>query len=75
MLKSPAIMASGNSTTFLPENPNELCDTFKLLLQERQAGKNSNIIDEEIVAIAENLLKNKCISTKRHKSLLHKSLN
>ena len=32
LLKSPAITASGNSTIFLPDNPNELCDRLKLLL-------------------------------------------
>ena len=29
LLKSPAIMVSGISTTFSPENPNELCDRLK----------------------------------------------
>ena len=42
-------MASGISTIFLPENPNELCDRLKLLLQQKKAGKNSDIINEEIV--------------------------
>ena len=37
LLKLPAIMASGNSTTFFPESPNELCDRLKLLLREKQA--------------------------------------
>ena len=31
LLKSPAIMASQNSTIFLPSDPNELCDRLKLL--------------------------------------------
>ena len=34
LLKSPAIMASGVTTMFLSENPDELCDILKLLLQE-----------------------------------------
>ena len=33
LLKSPAVLASGISTLFLPEKPNELCDGLKLLLQ------------------------------------------
>ena len=34
--KSPAIMASGISTIFLPESPDELCDRIKLSLQQNQ---------------------------------------
>ena len=74
-LKSPAILASGSSTVFLPENRNELCDFLKLLLQKKQAGINSNMIYEEIVAIPDKLLEYKCISTKQHKLLLFKCLN
>ena len=48
-------MASGISTTFLPGNPNELCGSLKLLLREKQAGNNSDIINEEINAIADEL--------------------
>ena len=73
LLKSPAIMASGISRTiFLSSNPNELCDRLKLLLQEKRAGNNSNIINEEIVAIIDKLLEYKCISKKQHKRILIK---
>ena len=44
ILKSPAIMASGISTNFLPSNGDELCDRSKLFLQEKHAGSNSNLI-------------------------------
>ena len=57
LLKSPAIMASGISTIVLSSDPNELCDRLRLSLQEKQAGKNSNIINQEIVAIVDKLLK------------------
>ena len=54
LLKSPAITASGVSKTlFLSFDPNEMCDRLKLLLQEKHAGNNSNIINEEIVAIVD----------------------
>ena len=43
LLKSPAIMASGVTTKFLSENPDEMCDRLKLLLQEKNAGNNSDI--------------------------------
>ena len=63
ILESPAIMASGISRTMiLSSNPNELCDRIKLLLQEKHAGNNSNIINEEIFAIIDKLLECKCIS-------------
>ena len=75
LFKSTAIMASGISTIFLPDNPNELCDRIKLLQQEKQAGNNTNRINEEIVAIADKLLEYKCISTKQHKFLLLNCLN
>ena len=65
LLKSPATLISGISTISLPENSNELCDRLKLLLHEKQAGNNSNKIDEEIVAIADKLLEYKCNSTKQ----------
>ena len=37
VIKSPAIMASEFSTIFLPENPDELCDKQKLLLQNKKS--------------------------------------
>ena len=73
ILESPAIMASGVSKTIiLSSDPNELCDRLRLLLQEKQAGNNSNFIDEEIVAIIDKLIKYKCISKKQHKQILIK---
>ena len=72
LLESPAIKASGITTIFLSENPNELCDRLKLLLQEKQAGNNSNIINDEIIAIIDKLLEYKCISKKQHKQILIK---
>ena len=56
LLKSPAIMASGVSKTiFLSSDPDELCKRLKLLLQEKHAGNNSDIINDEIVARVYNL--------------------
>ena len=66
LLNSPGLIvsASGVTTIFLSENPNELCDRLKLLLQEKQAGNSSDIINEEIVVIFDKLLEYKCISKK-----------
>ena len=66
-------MASGISNTIiLSSNPDELCDRLKLLLYEKQAGNNSDKINNEIVAILDKLLEYKCKSKKQHKQLLIK---
>ena len=73
LLNSPAIMASGISKTIiLSSDPNELCDRLRLLLQENHAGNNSDIINDEMVAIVDKLLENNCISKKQHKQILIK---
>ena len=72
LLKSPAIMASGVTTIFLSSNPDEICERLKKLLQEKHAGKNSDIINNEVVDIIDALLKHKCITKKQHKQILIK---
>ena len=73
ILESPAIMASGISKTIiLSSDPNELCDRLKLLLQEKHVGNNSDIINDEIVAIVDKLMEYKCISKKQQKQILIK---
>ena len=64
LFKSLVIMASGISTKLLLSDPNGLCDRSKLLLQEKHSGLNSNKIDVKIIATADEVLENKCISTK-----------
>ena len=71
LLKSPAIMASGISTIInLSSDPDDLCDRLGLLLQEIQAGNNSDLINQEIVAIVDKLIEYKCISKKQHNQFL-----
>ena len=75
LLKSPGLMVSASGiskTIFLSSDPNELCDRLKLLLQEKHAGNNSDIINDEIVAIVDKLLEYKCITKKQHKQILIK---
>ena len=75
LLKSPGLMVSASGvskTIFLSSDANELCDRLKLLLREKHAGNNSDIINEEIVAIVDKLLEYKCISKKQHKQILIK---
>ena len=65
--------ASGiSNTTLLQSDPTELCDGFKLLLQEKQAGNISDIINDEIVVILDKLLGCNSISKKQHKQFLIK---
>ena len=73
--KSPGVMVSASGiskTIILSSDPNELCDTLKLLLQEKKAGNNSELINDEFNAIVDKLLEYKCISKKQHKQLLTK---
>ena len=73
ILESPAIMVSGISKTiFLSSNPDELCERLKLLLQEKNVGNNSEIINEEIVVIVYKFLEYRCVTKKQHKQILIK---
>ena len=58
---------------FLSSDPNQLLLLIlKNLLQEKQAGNNSVLINKEIVAIVDKLLEYKYILKKQHKQLLIK---
>ena len=75
ILKSPGLIVSASGvskTIILSSDPDELCDRLKLLLQEKHAGNNSNLINDEIIAIIDKLLEYKCISNKQHKQILIK---
>ena len=73
ILNSPAIMASGVSNILiLSSDPDEMCDRLRLLLQQKDAGNNSDLINDEIVAIVDKLLEYKCISKKQHQQVLIK---
>ena len=73
LLKSPGLIVSPSGvskTIFLSSDPDELYDRLNLLLQEEQAGNNSNIFNDKIVAIVDKLLEYKCVSKKEHKQYL-----
>ena len=75
LLNSPSLIVSASGvskTIFLSSDPNELCDRLKLLLQEKHAGNNSDIINDEIVVIIDKLLEYKCITKKQHNQILIK---
>ena len=72
LLESQGLMisASGVSNTiFLPSDPDKLCDRLKLLLQQKQAGNKSDIINQENFVIVDKLFEYKGISRKQHKQL------
>ena len=67
IIKSPSLMVSAlavSEALFLSFHPYELCDRLKVILREKQAGKNSDLIKEEIVDIGDKLLEYKCLSNK-----------
>ena len=73
MLKSPGLMLSASgilNTIFLPFNRSEVCDRLNLLLQGKQAGNNSNVINDEITAVVDKILEYICVSKKQHKQNL-----
>ena len=75
LLQTPGLIVSASGvskTIFLSSDPDELCNRLKLLLQEKQAGNNSDILNQEIDAIVDKLLKYKCITKKQHKQILIK---
>ena len=69
LLKTSGLMVSASGvskTIFLSSDPDELCNRLKLLLQEKHAGNNSDVINDEINAIVHKLLEYKCIFKKQH---------
>ena len=70
-LKSKTQNLRESKTTWLSITPRELCERSKFLQQEIQAGKNSNLFNKEIVAIADKLLNYKSICTKQHRFLVN----
>ena len=63
-----AILASGLKNIFLSKNLNELYDKLKILLEENPAGKISDQITQEIVAIIDKFLEYKCNTPTQRKS-------
>ena len=59
-------MASRVTTICLSEDPDKLCDKLKLLLQEIQAGNNSDLINKKFFAIVDKLLEYKSITKKNN---------
>ena len=74
--------ASGASKTiFLQSDTNELCYRIGLLLQEKQAGNISGIVNDDLIALVYKKIKYECMSIKQLKqvsikcNLLHTKKN
>ena len=63
-------VAGVSKTIFLSSDPDEFCDRLKLLMQEKHGGNNSDLINDEDVAIVDKLLEYKCKCKKQHKQNL-----
>ena len=64
-----AVLASWLKTVFLSGNPIELCKRIKLLIQEKRAGKISDMINREIVAINGKFLEYKGFTSTQNKKI------
>ena len=62
-----SILASGLKTVFLSENPYEVCDELKLLLQKKRAANILVTMNEEMVVIFDKLFEYKYITPAQHK--------
>ena len=67
------MLASGvHEVIFLSENPNEICDRFSSIIQEKHAGNDTNDFDNEIIAIVDKLLEDKSFTPEQHRQILIK---
>ena len=60
----------GLNFVFLPSDPDELVDQLKLLYFEKVGGNDNPMLNEQIIAIADKLLQNQCITTNQHQNLI-----
>ena len=72
LYQSPITSSGFTKTIILSSDLDELCNRLRLILQEKPAGNNSDIINKENVAIVDKLLEYKYISKKQHKQILNK---
>ena len=65
-------VSGASNTMLLSTSPDELFNRLALLLQEKKTGDNSNLFNEEINAILDKLLENRCMTVRQHKQMLNK---
>ena len=59
---------------FLPSDPDELVDQLKLLYFEKVGGNDNPQLNEQIIAIVDNLLEYECISPSQHQNIRSSTL-
>ena len=60
----------GNQYVFLPSDPDELVDQLKLLHFGTVGGNDNPHVNEQIIAIVDNLLEYECITTNQHQHII-----
>ena len=55
-----------SSSSFVSENLIETCNRWCLGIPEKQIGTDTNPFDDEVVAVFDNVLKNKCNTKTQH---------
>ena len=63
-------LGTGLNFIFLPSDPDELVDQLKLLYFEKVGGNDNPMLSKQIIAIADKLLQNQCITTNQHQNLI-----
>ena len=63
-------LGSGIKFVFLPSDPDELVDQLKLIVLEKVGGNDNPMLSEQIIAIADQLLENECITTSQHQNIV-----
>ena len=63
-------LGSGIKFVFLPYDPDELVDQLKLIVLEKVGGNDNPMLSEQIIAIADQLLENECITTNQHQNIV-----
>ena len=69
-LETKSIRATDVEVIFLSSNPNVLVDRLHLLYQEKLSGNDSNIINDEMIAIYDKLYEYSIITKSDHIKML-----
>ena len=68
--QQPYQVGSGLKFIFLPSDPNELVDQLKLIYLEKVGGNDNPQLNEQVIAIADKLLEDQCITTSEHQNIV-----
>ena len=68
--QQPYQVGSGLKFIFLPSDPDELVDQLNLIVLEKVGGNDKSMLNEQIIAIADQLLEYECITTTQHQNIV-----